>query len=102
MSLRSNRSLRKRKVKEDFDPMSGMGNLADVMLVFACGLLLALIIHWEVDLGKSKTQTPENTYEVKSVENAGTKNVDEDSQLKQKGIVYEDPETGKYYMVEDE
>lgn len=35
---------------EDINPMDGVGNLADVMLVFACGLMLALITYWNVDV----------------------------------------------------
>ena len=30
---------------ESINPMDGVANLADVMLVFACGLMLALIIN---------------------------------------------------------
>ncbi len=35
---------------EDINPMDGMANLADMMLVFACGLMLALITYWNVDV----------------------------------------------------
>jgi len=30
------------------DPLAGVANLADVMLVFACGLLVALVLAWDM------------------------------------------------------
>ena len=102
MSLRSKRSLRRRKFEEDFDPMSSMGNLADVMLVFACGLLLALIINWNVDMEQVAQQQPETKYEVEGVENGESKTIEGESELQEMGTVYMDPETGKYYIVEGE
>ncbi len=102
MSLRSNRGLRRRKFEEDFDPMSSMGNLADVMLVFACGLLLSLIINWNVDVEQVAQQQPATKYEVEGVESGETKTIEGESQLQEMGTVYMDPETGKYYVVEGE
>ena len=36
---------------EDINPLEGAINIVDAMLVFACGLMLALAINWNVDLG---------------------------------------------------
>ena len=61
--------LRVGKKDEDFNPMEGMANLADVMLVFACGLILALIINWNVDMttiGQTE-EVPEEKYEVEGL-----------------------------------
>lgn len=104
MSLRSKRNLRVARKSEDFNPMEGMSNLADVMLVFACGLLLALIINWNVDVSDvaQVQQEPEAKYEVEGLEGGETQTVDGDSQLEEMGTVYKDPETGKYYVVEEE
>ncbi len=44
-------NLRRKKVHQDENPLEMMANLMDVMLVFACGLMLALIVNWNVDLG---------------------------------------------------
>ena len=33
----------RRRVTEEVDAMSGLANLSDVMLVFACGLMAAVI-----------------------------------------------------------
>ena len=102
MSLRSKRSLRRHKENEDFDPMSSMGNLADVMLVFACGLLLALIINWNVDVEQVAQQQPDTKYEVEGIENGESQTIEGESELQEMGTVYMDPETGKYYVVEGE
>ena len=96
--------LRVRHKEEDFNPMEGMANLADVMLVFACGLLLALIINWNVDVttpGQSE-ETPENKYEVEGIEEDSSQTIDEDTSLEEMGKIYKDPQTGKYYVVEGE
>ena len=44
MRLNKGKGLRVKYTDDDFSPMEGVGNMADAMLVFACGLLLALII----------------------------------------------------------
>ena len=74
MSLRGKRSLRRRRFEEDFDPMSSMGNMADCMLVLACGLLLALMIHWNVDVEQAAQQMPDTKYEVLELHEDGTTN----------------------------
>ena len=42
--------LRVNRKRDDFSPMEGVGNMADAMLVFACGILLALIMSWNIDV----------------------------------------------------
>lgn len=80
------------------DPMSVMGNLVDVMLVFACGLMAALIVHSpglaetlqpapvEVEQGRELPRLPEAAGEG----GAGLESV---------GTVYRDPDTGKLILV---
>ncbi len=48
--LRSNRRLR--TLDEEVSPLEGAVNIVDAMLVFACGLMLALVIRWNVDLAQ--------------------------------------------------
>ena len=96
--------LRVGKKDEDFNPMEGMANLADVMLVFACGLILALIINWTVDMttiGQTE-EVPEEKYEVEGLEKDSSQTIDEDTPLEEMGKIYRDPDTGKYYVVEGE
>ena len=75
--------------------MESVANLVDVMLVFACGLIIALIAAWNVDV----TKTPYKETDVKN-NNFQEEVMPED--LQEMGKVYLDPETGKMYVLEDE
>lgn len=96
-------SLCRRRTLEDEDPTSGLSNLADCMLVLACGLMVALVVAWNIDIQTvTEVQMTENKTELTDVENmdgdfesGGTTYVDV-------GRVYQDPETGTYYILEDE
>ena len=89
--------------EEDFNPMEGLANLADVMLVFACGLILALIINWNVDVSTAgKMQEEKTKYEIEGVDENSSQTIDGETDLEEMGKVYKDPETGKYYVVEGE
>ncbi|WP_246019776.1 DUF2149 domain-containing protein [Bacilliculturomica massiliensis] len=83
----------------EVSPMENLANLVDVMLVFACGLMIAVILHWNVDLSKvMDVVTEEDLVEVEDLEKAiqdGSLMEDLDS----KGFVYQDPETGKMYII---
>ena len=76
----------RRHVTEEVDAMAGVANLADVMLVFACGLMAAVILNWNVDLSKTRVEILQ-------------REIQSSSSFEQKGTVYEDPETGKLYVV---
>lgn len=94
--------LRVRRMDNDFNPMEGVGNMADAMLVFACGLIVALILSWNVDVTDQGIQKiKEKKYEVNNIDNSETEVIDADQNLEEMGTVYRDPETGKYYVVED-
>jgi len=96
--------------QEDVNPMDGLGNLADVMLVFACGLMLALIINWNLDvsgledksvsvqMGDEITDVQEIT-ELEGLAQGEDPELEDGSNYQEKGTVYEDPVTGKLYMV---
>ena len=90
--------------EEDLDPMSGVANIVDAILVFACGLILALIVHWNVDISANMDQvTPTGEMEqvqdaqeaVESKENGG-------KGYEELGRAYRDPETGQYYIMVEE
>lgn len=95
--LGSRRSLRSKK--EEINPLDGVANLVDIMLVFSCGLMVSLVLNWNVDLSKvSDIITKEDLMQVKNLDEAienGTLSEDYNS----KGFVYEDPKTGKMYIV---
>ena len=49
----SARSLCSRSDDAPVNPMDSIGNLADAMLVLAVGIMLALIINWNVDISSA-------------------------------------------------
>lgn len=103
MKLNEGKRLRFEYKDDDFSPMEGVGNMADAMLVFACGILLALIISWNVDIserGEISTNNY-NKYEVNSIEEGEAEAIDPAEGLEEMGKVYRDPDTGKYYVIED-
>ncbi len=84
--------------RDDINPLDTVVNLVDVMLIFACGLMVAVIMHWNVDLTKADVITEENLVEVKDLDKAikdGTVAENYDSM----GMVYQDPKTGKMYLI---
>ena len=88
------------------NPMSGVSNLADVMLVLAVGIMLALIMNWRISInGGQVTQMKDGalTEVDSSAIHMGEQSEQEDGQqsnLKEKGTVYVDEATGKMYLVE--
>ncbi len=86
---------------EASDPMSSMGNLMDVMLVFACGLMLALVSYWNVDLSDVDTAATDDDHEVLDGElEAGTGELEGSSaSLEELGTVYRDDSTGTLYVI---
>lgn len=108
---------------EGVNPMNYLSNLSDVMLVLAVGIMLALIVHWNVDIstsggtmsdtGMSYTAEGEGGAASIDTEDALTFTEDEleqmDSQqtiqpggegMEKLGEVYYDAATGQYYIVE--
>lgn len=90
--------------QEDADPRVGLVNLADVMLVFACGLMVALVVNWNIKLPQfSEIQEAQDLSEVNQDDiDSMAQNMLNGSGTgyQQKGIVYEDPTTKKLYMLE--
>lgn len=86
--------------------MDGVANLADVMLVFACGLMLALITYWNVDMAATVAPTVDAAPGQEITEDLSGADSSEDTPdqdgLEEYGMVYRDPVTGKLYMVTEE
>ena len=101
MRLSKDKGLRVRRREEDINPMEGVGNMADAMLVFACGILLALIISWDVDISEQgEIHNTGTKYQVEGIDEQATTTVESEDDLEEMGKVYRDPKTGKYYVVE--
>ncbi|NMD42338.1 MAG: DUF2149 domain-containing protein [Firmicutes bacterium] len=79
--------------------MDGLQNLADAMLVLAVGVMLALVIHWNIDIdsrenGSGVGEKLEGVEEVES----GTKVDPEKLEELGKGVLYIDPASGEVYL----
>ena len=83
---------------EEIDPMAGVSNLADVMLVFACGLMVALVLRWNVDLGSVGKVDPNTLQDI-----SGSQQITEEAlqgdRYQSEGTVYRDTQTGQLYIV---
>ena len=98
----SNAPLLTREEEPDVDPMSSVANIADAMLVFACGLMVALVVAWNVDLEAVKQVELDNSQQVDDVTSLQDILSAEGSSYIQRGTVYQDPKTGTMYLVEEE
>lgn len=97
---------KKRRIgaSEDDDPMSGLVNLSDAMLVLALGFLIfAIMALSENPELISQSSQSSSTQDVSSSEAFDQNYTDsggmEDSGYSEVGKVYEDPTTGKLVMV---
>lgn len=98
----SQTALRKQRPVEDDDPMSGLANLSDCMLVLACGLMVALVVAWNIDINDVKEMSMvDQVHEVSEMESIEQDINSGGSSYIDLGRIYQDPETGKYYMVEN-
>lgn len=92
--------------REDADPRVGLVNLADIMLVLACGFMVALVVRYGVNLSASSevsvqaemSEIDQSTIDALAdqMENGSGSNYTE------RGMVYEDPTTGQLYMIEED
>ena len=89
---------------EDADPRVGLVNLADVMLVFACGLMLSLVTYWNLDIAQmTEVVQSDELAEVQGIEDMEDQmNGAGGNSFTQLGMVYEDPTTGKMYMLKED
>ena len=89
---------------EDVNPMNFVSNLSDVMLILAVGIMLALIIHWNLEID-TQDSAGAGEAEQESVVSFEDDELEEQQELpedmEKKGEVYYDSASGKYYIVED-
>ena len=93
--------------EEDADPMTGVSNLADAMLVLAVGLMLALIMNQHISISGGYTTEVDSSamQAVDASEFTGAitgEDLDQTSNYEKKGTVYVDKETGTMYLVEED
>ncbi len=86
---------------EDVNPNSYITNLADCMLVMACGLMVALISAWNVTLPNvSEVYQTEEMREVEDLEELEGEVQSGGDTYTELGKVYQDPQTGQMYMIQ--
>lgn len=89
---------------EEINPLEGAINIVDAMLVFACGLMLALAINWNVDFGQGKRVNLEQGREMTGVPEIREDLIEtqgEGELYERMGTVYKDPATGELFMLTD-
>jgi hypothetical protein len=93
--------MRHRSIGEDVEPAVGLINLADIMLVFATGLMMALVTFWNIDITSNVSEVLETNMltEVDNLEDAQEMLQSGGTAFSEKGTVYEDPKTGKLYLL---
>ena len=103
---------KKRFSEGEEDPMAGTSNLVDAMLVIAVGLLIFVVISWNMQsvvFQDSQHQQPieQNSPDVTEVSEGQVLNETPDTSnssgqgYMEMGKVYKDPSTGKLIMVEE-
>ena len=97
------RSRSRLRTTEDVNPLEGAVNIVDAMLVFACGLMLALVINWNVDLANVGERVNLNRgQEVSQDEDIRSDLIETQGQgelFEKMGTVYKDPVSGKLFML---
>ncbi len=96
---RFGRGRRSSDLSEDVNPSAYIVNLADCMLVLACGFMVAMIAFWGIDLNSSLTD--------EDMEKVEADVVPEDlsgsgSNYVEAGKVYVDTATGEYYILKQD
>jgi hypothetical protein len=103
----------KRFSEGEEDPMAGTSNLVDAMLVIAVGLLIFVVISWNMqsvvfqDSQDQQKAIDESSPDVTEVSEGQVLNETPDTSdssgqgYMEMGKVYKDPSTGKLIMVED-
>lgn len=93
------------------NPMDGVSNMSDAMLVLAVGIMLALVINWKIDIkeaynGQEKKEVVDDSklqeFETdEAKQNNAVSSEDIESNYVKSGTVYTDTNTGKTYVVID-
>ena len=112
MNNRLNKRKRLYNVDDSGNPMDGVSNMSDAMLVLAVGIMLALVINWKIDIKEAyrgqenKEVVDDSKLQEFDTEDAKQNNSvsfeDIESKYVKSGTVYTDTYTGKTYVVIDE
>ena len=92
--------------EEEEDPMTGVANLVDAMLVIAVGFLVFVIISWNMQAMIDPNNSAQQVEKMTEVDQGQQLNETPDTSnstgqgYTEMGKVYKDPVTGKLIMVE--
>jgi hypothetical protein len=91
--------------KEDDEPLGPLANLVDIILVFACGLIAALVAlspnlqeHFKVS---KESKVISQGKELANVPKEIKEKLDGTNGYKSLGQVYKDPKTGKLILISE-
>ena len=88
--------------REEINPMAHVANLVDAMLVLAVGIMLALIVSWNLNIAENG-QVNDNASKEDAVTDFTEEDIDNaetpSENLEKQGSVYYDPDTDKYYVI---
>ena len=88
--------------REQVDPMSAVANLVDAMLVLAVGIMLALIVSWNLNIAENG-QVSDNARKEDALSDFTEEDIKDtevpQDKLEKQGTVYYDPDTDKYYII---
>lgn len=90
--------------QDDVNPMEAVANLADCMLVLVCGLFLALVLRFNLNITQESTEVvaDEDMTEIsQAIEDEITSMAERGSGYEELGVVYEDPASGKMYLIKN-
>lgn len=97
---------------DGLNPMDGVSNMSDAMLVLAVGIMLALVINWKIDIKEAyKTQEQKESIEEDKMQefdsdaarlNNSISLEEIESKYVKSGTVYTDTYTGKTFIVVDQ
>ena len=89
------------EVEEDINPNAYLTNLVDCMLVLALGLMLALVVAWNAEVpNMTQVEQTSQMYEVDDIDTLTDPESLGGSGYVDMGSVYQDPKTGKMYLIE--
>ncbi len=100
------------RLSEEVDPMGGVANMVDAMLVFACGLIVALVLSWNLQSIIFNDTTLEEKRRLleaikklvliekgKEIKTPPPLETGTGEGYEEVGKVYKDPKTGKLIMI---
>jgi len=93
---------RKRRADDDVDPMSSVANISDAMLVFACGLLIAIFLAWNLDISDMTQVEIDQSQQIEDLDDMRDAIEAGGSGYIERGTVYQDPNTGTLYLLESD